>query len=174
MNSLRQRRATAAVTLRRISRSVGVEGGVVVLWPRIVLPRGSGLPDAHTRDLGRALQKRVADLVRIAVPDKPLDVRPEPERVCPKAGCKAASVGVLFTRAGGGCAAIVTVSRPGTAPAKLLPWIGEVRLHAEQVGFREPPEKALGVRDYVRCSDLAGRGAEQRDAIVSAIRAAAE
>src|SRR5436190_1657928 len=89
-----------------ISRSTGVDGGTVVFWPRIV-PRSS---DPTTHDLAAAVQGRAADIARKAAPGKPPDVRPEPERVCPRAGCVGVSVGVLLVRRGDACAAAALVS----------------------------------------------------------------
>lgn len=136
-----------------ISRSAGSEGGIVVFWPRTVLPRGAR-PDDDTRALARRLQARLADVVRRAAPNHPVDVRPEPERVCPRSGCKAASVGVLLARAGNGCAAVALVSGSGTAPAELVPWMGQIALDRTSVPFREPPEAGVRVQDYLKCSSL--------------------
>jgi hypothetical protein len=138
-----------------ISRSLGVEGGAVVLWPRIVLPRsGPPKPDVSMRALGADVQRRLAMLVQRAAPGHPVDVRPEPERVCPRAGCTGVSVGALLTRAGNGCAAVALVSLPGVSPARLVPWAGQIRLSAETAPFREPPERAVAVTDYVQCHAL--------------------
>jgi hypothetical protein len=150
-----------------ISRSVGVPSGVVVLWPRIVLTRqGPGKPDDATRELARGLQSRVADLVKSAVPGKNVDVRPEPERVCPRNGCTAASVGILFAKAGEGCAAVALVSAPGTSPAKLVPWLGGARLTQDSVPFRQQAEEAVRVTDFSKCASLAGE--KDHDADVQA------
>jgi hypothetical protein len=150
-----------------ISRSVGVPSGVVVLWPRIVLTRqGPGKPDDATRELARSLQARVADLVKGAAPGKNVDVRPEPERVCPRKGCTAASVGILFAKAGEGCAAVALVSAPGTSPAKLVPWLGAARLTSDSVAFRQQAEEAVRVTDYSKCTSLAGE--KNHDADVQA------
>jgi len=139
-----------------ISRSVGAEGGIVLLWPRIVGERSRGAqPDAETRALAGRLQARLGELVGRALPNRPVDVRPEPERVCPRGGCKGASVGVLLARAGsGGCAAVALVSGPGPTAARLVPWIGRIELTANVVPFRAPPESAIEVQDYVRCAKL--------------------
>ena len=147
-----------------ISRSPGVPSGVVVLWPRIVLTRqGAGKPDDATRELARSLQARVADLVRSASPGKNVDVRPEPERVCPRSGCTAASVGILFAKAGEGCAAVALVSAPGTSPAKLVPWLGAARLTSDTVPFRAQAEEAVRITDFSKCTGLAGEKGHDAD-----------
>lgn len=153
-----------------ISRSVGVAGGVVILWPRIVLTRqGPSKPDDATRELAKSLQARVADLVKSAVPGRSVDVRPEPERVCPRSGCTAATVGVLFAKAGDGCAAVALVSSPGKSPARLVPWLGAATLTRDSVPFREQAEEAVRVKDFSRCSELSGE--KDRDAdVIAAVK----
>jgi hypothetical protein len=157
-----------------ISRSVGVPSGVVVLWPRIVLTRqGPGKPDDATRELARGLQARVSDLVKSAVPGKNVDVRPEPERVCPRSGCTAASIGILFAKAGDGCAAVALVSAPGTSPAKLVPWLGAARLTSDTVAFRGQAEEAVRVTDFSKCATLSGEkdhDADVQNAIKGAVK----
>jgi len=139
----------------QISRSVGAEGGIVLLWPRVVGPRTGGAADADTSALAKRLQARLGELVQHAAPGRPVDVRPEPERVCPRSGCKAASIGVLLARArSGGCAAVALVSGSGPVAARLVPWIGQIDLSARMVPFRAPPESSVKVQDYVRCSNL--------------------
>lgn len=155
-----------------ISRSVGVAGGVVVLWPRIVLTRqGPAKPDDATRELAKSLQARAADLVRSAAGGRNVDVRPEPERVCPRAGCTAATVGVLFAKAGDGCAAVALVSAPGKSPARLVPWLGASTLTKDSVPFREQAEEAVRVKDFSRCSALAEEKDRDGD-VVAAVKSA--
>lgn len=156
-----------------ISRSVGTPGGVIVLWPRIVLPRGSSGPDAETRRVAGEIQKQIVGAAARALPGHPGEIRPEPERVCPRSGCKAVSVGILLARAGQGCSVIAMVSAPGQSPARLVPWTGVVALDAESVGFREPPEKVVHVKDYERCSDIPAALEKNVAQIEAAIRAAA-
>lgn len=157
-----------------ISRSVGAPSGVVVLWPRIVLTRqGPGKPDDATRELARGLQARIAGLVKSAAAGKNVDVRPEPERVCPRSGCTAASVGILFAKAGEGCAAVAMVSAPGTSPAKLVPWLGSAKLTSDSVAFRGQAEEAVRVTDYSNCASLAtekDHDADVQNAIKGAIK----
>ena len=153
-----------------ISRSVGEAGGVVVLWPRIVLARGSAGPDAETRALAGRVQQRLAEVARRAAPGKPVDVRPEPERVCPRSGCKAASVGALLTRAGSGCAVLALVSAPGQSPQRIVPWFADVTLDADSVGFREHAEKVVRVRDQGACAALPDALSAGEAAIESAVK----
>ena len=63
-----------------ISRSVGVKGGVVVLWPR-VLPATA---DPAVQVEAQKLQARLTAMAEAAAPAAPRDVRPTPERVCPR------------------------------------------------------------------------------------------
>jgi hypothetical protein len=156
-----------------ISRSVGAEGGVVLLWPRIVGPRAAGpQQESDVRALASRLQTRLGELVARAAPNRAVDVRPEPERVCPRSGCKATSVGVLLARAGGGgCAAVALVSAPGPSAARLVPWIGQIDVTSNMVPFRSPPESSVKVQDYVRCTKLLddrSRDAEVEAAIAGA------
>jgi hypothetical protein len=138
-----------------ISRSVGVEGGVIVLWPRLVLPHGAAKPDAETRALAGRAQARLADLARRALPGKTVEVRPEPERVCPKKGCKAISLGLLFAQAGGGCSLFALVSGSGPSPQRVVQWSpGLVRIANSTVPFRSPPESVVKVDDYGSCKKL--------------------
>jgi hypothetical protein len=155
-----------------ISRSVGVAGGAVVLWPRVVLTRqGPSKPDDATRELARGLQSRMADLVKSAAGGKNVDVRPEPERVCPRAGCTAASVGILFAKAGEGCAAVALVSAPGKSPARLVPWLGAAKFSKDIVPFREQAEEAVRVTDFSKCTTLSEEKDRDGD-VANAIKAA--
>jgi hypothetical protein len=43
------------------------------------------------------IQQKVKAVAEKALPGRAIDVRPKPERVCPKAGCDAMSINVLFT-----------------------------------------------------------------------------
>jgi hypothetical protein len=147
-----------------ISRSVGTENGIVVLWPRIVLSRsGSSKPDDGTRAIAGRLQTRVAELVRRSAGGKTVELRPEPERVCPRSGCKAVSVGVLLARAGKGCAAAALISGPGPVPARVVPWLGSIRANQTSVPFRQPPEGAVDVKDYLPCADVASAAGADDD-----------
>lgn len=138
-----------------ISRSVGAEGGAVILWPRVVVPRSAGKPDADAMAIAGQVQTRLASIAERVLGGRLVDVRPEPERVCPKQGCKAASLGVLFTKANSGCAVVALVSAPGASPARLVTWSpGEVQLKQATVPFRSPPEAVIAVKDYAACDKL--------------------
>jgi hypothetical protein len=149
-----------------ISRSVGSANGVLVLWPRIVMSRsGPPKPDAETRAIAGKLQARLAELVRRAAPGKSVEVRPEPERVCPRSGCKAVSVGVVLARAGKGCAAAALISGPGTTPARIVPWLAGMTVNRTSVPFREPPEGALDITDYAPCAAVASASGSDQDVV---------
>src|SRR5262249_26564909 len=79
-----------------ISRSAGVSGGVVVLWPRV--PRDSGATSEGNRKMAAGIQRRLTAIVQRALPGRSVDVRPEPERVCPRSGCTALAVGAVLLR----------------------------------------------------------------------------
>jgi hypothetical protein len=134
-----------------ISRSRGEQGGYVVLWPRIV-PRDD---DPTTQRIAALLQARLKALAGRAAPDAPVDVRPEPERVCPRdGGCVATSLGAVLSRKGGACAAAITIGAPGTSPVRVLGWAGTVTTKNETAAFRDPPESLLVVEEWARCDEL--------------------
>src|SRR5688500_18623161 len=85
-----------------VSSSRGRSGGVVVLWPRLV-PEAE---DPVIVDLARRLQQRVADAAAGSVDARRIDLRPAPERVCPRAGCKTTSLTLMLGHQDGGCALI--------------------------------------------------------------------
>lgn len=152
-----------------ISRSAGASGGVVVFWPR-VSPRSD---DPAVRDVAARVQQRLREVVARALPGRAVDVRPEPERVCPRAGCAAMTVGAVLTHRDGSCAVLALVSGPGTASARIVPWGGGVRLRQDTVAFREPPEPMVTVTDFAACAALAdAMGAHDAD-VEAALRAAA-
>jgi hypothetical protein len=145
-----------------ITKSGGVEGGVVVLWPRIA-------PKSDDPEVKESLATELGVDV---------DKRPDPERVCPRPqGCKAVALGFVLSRHQGGCALVATVSKPGDSPATLVPWVGTVELRSSTVPFREPPESEVSVTEMASCSklkkDLSGNAAPADEAkLVSAIKAA--
>lgn len=155
---------------RHVSKSPGVAGGVTILWPRII-PRD--IVDEN-RDLGAALQQQMRVMVEKHLPGRPIDFRPEPERVCPKTGCTGVSVGLLLSRQGQGCLVLALVSRPGVSPTRLVPWVGKVQLRADTVGFREWPESQITVADYIPCNSLLTTMDAQEAAIADALKAAAQ
>lgn len=159
--------AAYAADAPEISRSVGERGGVVVLWPR-VLPATT---DPALLVEARRLQARLAELAASAAPSAPRDVRPEPERVCPRQGCTAVALGAVLYHSDGGCIAVVTVAPPGPSASALVPWGGVVDLKAPSSAFREPPESQLSIRDMVPCGSLVGETAKLDEPVLAAIRA---
>ncbi|MFZ5476820.1 MAG: hypothetical protein ACOZNI_08605 [Myxococcota bacterium] len=146
-----------------ISRSLGKKGGVVVLWPRV---SGEG-------DVAAAAKVQTA-LAKIAggVSDT-VDVRPQPERVCPKeTGCKATALGAVVVVKGQGCAVVATVSAPGQSPATLVPWAAEMKLKSTMAGFREPPEPQVVVTDFTPCAQLDEVLAGGAEKVAGALRGA--
>ena len=141
----------------------------MLLWPRISPPTS----DPTIRETAARLQQRLRAVVEHALPSRPIDLRPEPERVCPRAGCVALSVGVMLSIHDGACVALALVSAPGQAPARLIPWAGRVRLRVDVVPFREPPEAQVTVEDFVACGDLLTQLNAHEGEVVAALRSAA-
>jgi hypothetical protein len=152
-----------------ISHSKGVAGGVVVLFPRIIPSAIAG----ENQSYALAIQQKMKQVVEKALPGRPIDVRPSPERVCPKAGCEAMSIGVLFTRQNNSCIAVALVNAPGVSQTKLVPWGGEVTLKADPIQFRDPPENFVTIKDYANCDQLLAEMANQDSFVEAAVRAAA-
>lgn len=150
-----------------ISRSRGVEGGVVILWPRII----PATEAEETRALATGVQARLRRIVADMLPGSEIDVRPEPERVCPQGGCEGISVGALLMREDGGCAVVALVGGPGRSPVRLVPLVGRIRLNGPFVPFREPPESKVTITDFGRCSSLLDELPEHRSDVEAAIRA---
>ena len=152
-----------------ISHSKGVAGGIVVLWPRII---PGSIAEENTA-IAAQVQAKVKALAEKALPGKPVDVRPKPERVCPKAGCDAVSINVLFTKNSTACVAVALINAPGTSSTKLIPWGGGVELKSDTIQFRDMPENFVKIKDYVPCDQLFTSMAEQDQFIEAALRAAA-
>lgn len=127
-----------------ISRSAGKKGGIVVLWPRV---------DGAGQATAQAVQSALALIAQGVSPV--VDVRPAPERVCPRdGGCRGVALGAVVVEREQGCAVVATVSGPGMAPARLLEWAGVLTLTAPSVPFREAPETAVTIADFVPCDTL--------------------
>ena len=152
-----------------ISHSKGTAGGVVVLWPRII----PGTIAEENAAIAAQVQAKVKVLAEKALPGRPIDVRPKPERVCPKAGCDAVSINVLFTKNSTACVTIALINGPGTSNTKLIPWGGGVELKSDTIQFRDMPENFVKIKDYVPCDQLLTNMAEQDQFIEAALRAAA-
>ena len=99
-----------------ISHSKGQAGGIVVLWPRII----PGADAEANAAIAGQIQQKVKAVAEKALPGRPVDMRPKPERVCPKAGCDAMSVNILFNRNSNSCVAVALINAPGTSPTKLI------------------------------------------------------
>lgn len=152
-----------------ISHSKGVAGGIVVLWPRII----PGTIAEENAAIAAQVQAKVKAVAEKALPGRPVDVRPKPERVCPKAGCDAVSINVLFTRNSTACVAVAIINAPGTSSTKLIPWGGLVELKSDTIQFRDMPENFVKIKDYVPCDQLVTSMGEQDQFIEAALRAAA-
>ncbi len=152
-----------------ISHSKGVAGGIVVLWPRII----PGTIAEENTAIAAQVQAKVKALAEKALPGRAVDVRPKPERVCPKAGCDAVSINVLFTKNSTACVAVALINAPGTSSTKLIPWGGGVELKSDTIQFRDMPENFVKIKDYVPCDQLITSMAEQDQFIEAALRAAA-
>jgi len=150
-----------------ISRSRGSARGIVVLWPRVVPPTD----DPVIRDLAARMQDRLYAAAAKVVPYRRVDVRPEPERVCPREGCRAPAVSVMIGHREGGCALVGLLQPPGELPA--IPWVigGEVDL-VQPLAFRDPPERALVIREFTPCAYV--EAGYDEDALVDALRALTE
>lgn len=133
-----------------ISRGVGVEGGVVLLWPRIIPSSES----PQTKQDAAFVQSQLRAAVARALPGVSVDVRPDPERVCPQKGCTGVAVGSVLMHKEAGCAVVATLSRPGQSEQRLIPMAGALSLAANTVPFREPPESYVTIHDFDRCVDL--------------------
>ena len=133
-----------------ISRDRGRPNGVVVLWPRVV-------PESEApwvRDLARELQASAARIAREVVGKRRVEARPEPERVCPREGCRAVSVSMLLAHRGSGCALALVVGAPERGNGQLIPLHGAWLLESSELGFREPPERAAVVEDFAPCATV--------------------
>ena len=158
-----------------ISRSAGDARTVVVLWPRVA-PRSSS---PITRAAAHVVQQQLVNQARQAFPGFAIDVRPEPERVCPRAGWVGPSVGAVLIHHQQGCAVAALVAPGGPSPQALVPWAGSLVVRTPSVPFREPAESHLTVMDFARCDRLAeplqagAPAVQQALAQVQGVRAAA-
>lgn len=152
-----------------ISHSKGQAGGIVVLFPRVI----PGAELEANAALAAQVQQKVKEVAARALPGHPIDVRPKPERVCPKAGCDAMSINILFNKNSNSCVAVALINAPGTSPTKLIPWGGLVELKSDTIQFRDMPENFVKIKDYVPCDQLVAQMAAQDSFIEAAIRAAA-
>lgn len=152
----------------RVSTSGGEPGGYVVLWPRIV----PADPNGEMTETASMIQNRLIAFAQESAAGHPVDVRPDPQRVCPRAGCAAASVGAAILHARGSCAVVVTTSAPGTGRAHIDPWAGRIDVLNADPPFRDPPEEHVRVRDFVPCAELAASLDENAEGVLLNVRAA--
>ena len=90
---------------------------------------------AWIQNYGQQLQQKMKQLVEKALPGRPVDVRPAPERVCPKAGCDAMSINVLFTRQNNSCVAVALIN--GVQLSGVPAWLAWLGVHLIfLLGFR--------------------------------------
>lgn len=133
-----------------ISRAAGAEGTVVVLWPRIV-PK-SDAPEVL--ELATKLQSRLKQIAS-ASGAKEVDVRPSPERVCPRpSGCRGPSVGAVLSIKEKACAVAITLGAAGPTNVELMPLAGSFEFKSASVPFREPPESSVTITEFMKCEDL--------------------
>ena len=131
-----------------VSRRAGWSGQVVILWTRT-----SPLPtDPIVMSLERGLQQRLEDIVANVAPEAPQNVRPEPERVCRKKGCRTVSVAATLMHQDDGCAAVAVITGAGPTQSAVVPWGGAIELSDEMLPFRSPPEELVTVNDFVPCT----------------------
>ncbi len=136
-----------------ISRRAGPLGGVMVMGPRVI---SDGTPQSDGAiEYVQARMEAIAG--RVSPAEIPYRLRPDAQRTCQEDGCRATTLSALVTSVGGGCAVVAVIGSPGTGPAHLVPWAGDVRLTRTTLAFREPPESVTTVYDLVPCADIAGR-----------------
>jgi hypothetical protein len=153
-----------------VSKEEGQAGGVVILWPRVI-PSNIAAQNAGTAS---SLQQHMQQIVARALPGRPVELRPSPERVCPRGGCKAPSISVLFTRNQNACVAIALISGPGETPAKMIPWAGTIVFKGgDSAPFRQPPENQITIKDYVPCDTLLTEMGKADAQVEAALRMAA-
>lgn len=154
-----------------ISRSVGQADGLVVLWPRIS-PRTE---DPAVLELARLVQARLRGIALDTYAEK-VEVRPMPERVCPRQGCAAPTLGAILMVQGDTCAVVATLASPGMSSTRLIPWVGGAQVKGGDAPFREPPESYVTITELKKCADLKKALADNAplgddDAVGKAVRA---
>jgi len=149
-----------------ISHSKGTKGGVVLLYPRII-PASVA---AEAGPLASQVQQRLGAIAQRALPGRPIDIRPRPERACPKGGCDGMPINVVFSKSGNACMVVAVIGGPGETPQRLIPWAGEVVFRSDTVPFRDPPESQITVKDYAPCDALMNTLTDNESFIEAAIR----
>ena len=133
-----------------VSRHRGKKGGVTVLWPRVV-PQTE---DPQILAIAETLQGRLDGMAQASVDPKRVVVRPDPERVCPRAGCRSVSLGAVLGHQDGGCFAVGLVGLAEGGAVQLVPWGGRIKVRAPTQPFRKPPESSIAVTEFVPCDRL--------------------
>ena len=149
--------AEAGANGPEVSRSRGKRDGVVVLWPRVV-PATS---DPEVLGLAGRLQERLYSAASAVVDYRRVDVRPSPERVCPRVGCRAPTVGLFLGHDEGGCVVVGMVSPPGPEASDVVPLVGDVEMVGNKLAFRSAPERTMIVQEFVPCTDVEARFNDQ-------------
>jgi hypothetical protein len=144
----------------------GVKGGAVALYPRIIPREASPKVEA----VADALQLRLRDTIAAAMPGKPIETCPKPQRVCPQGGCDGLGIGVLLLHKGDSCAALGLINTPGRSVIKIVEWGGKTDLKLTQVEYREPPESQVIVHDFIPCDELLDNLQERTPALIQAIQ----
>jgi len=151
-----------------ISRDRGHDGEVVILWPRI----SPQTEDPQILAIARRSQEVLADLAGSL--DKVANVRPMPERACPREGpgCRVPTLSALIAHQDGGCAVIGLVGGAGESPTEVLGWVGHVQVRERSVPFREPPESIVRIADFAPCDTVLATLPDRADVLTDALRAA--
>jgi hypothetical protein len=148
------------------TREIGEPNELLILWPRIV-PRDSVAPS-----VAKIAQSHAASLARVTVSDRPIDVRPAPERSCPRTGCEATTLGILLAGDDRGCIAVAMVTPPGVSETTLLPWGGQVLIKDIKIPFGQPPEAQIRIQSSAPCDTLVDTMTSRDEAIAKALHAA--
>ena len=133
-----------------VTKELGHQGGMIVLWPRV----SAGADPARAHDVAARVHQRLEMLARRAGGARHVEVRPEPEVTCPKAGCIAMIVSAYVVVKGDQCGVVAYAADVNSAPAHLLPWSGKFALKAETFPSNESPAALVGQAELVPCDQL--------------------
>ena len=132
-----------------ISRSRGKADGFVVLYPRIVTP------DTEPKDRSNVAlqaQQKIADL--LTGRGHVVDVRPSPQRVCPRSGCKGQTVEIVLAHMQEGCTLTAVHRSEPQGPGVLVALAGQQSFKRATVPFRSQPERQLVVGEFLACDKV--------------------
>ena len=151
-----------------VTRDAGRDGQVVVLWPRI----SPMTEDPQIIEIANEAQMVLSRLAESL--DQEANVRPMPERVCPreKNGCRVPTLSALIAHQDGGCAVIGLVSGAGEVPTDVIGWVGHVQVRERTVPFREAPEGIVRIADFAPCDSVLQTLPARSDVLTDALRAA--